>query len=214
MSGSQDVPTGVDHLVYGVPDFDAGVSAIHHLLGIKPMPGGRHPDYGTRNALVSLGPETYLEIIGPDPEQPRPLQGRVFGLDVVDEPRLVTWALRAEAIEMVVARANSAGLEMGGVHTGTRETSDGKLRSWRLSDPYAARMNGALPFLIAWGETPHPAGSAPFVGELSGLRLAHPNPDVVRSALAVLGVAMNVEPGPEMRLVATIRTAGDCVELC
>jgi len=39
------------------------------VLGIRASLGGQHPIWGTRNALVALGPSSYLEIItaGPGP---------------------------------------------------------------------------------------------------------------------------------------------------
>ena len=75
------IPSDLDHLVYAVPDLAAGVAAITALLGVAPSPGGPHPGLGTRNFLVSLGESCYLEIIGPDPEQPQPSRPRPFGLD-------------------------------------------------------------------------------------------------------------------------------------
>ena len=45
------------------------------------MMGGSHPGLGTHNALLSLGDESYLEIIAPDPTQPKPDHPRIFGLD-------------------------------------------------------------------------------------------------------------------------------------
>src|SRR5579872_4069529 len=84
----------IDHLVYATPDLDRGISEIEATLGVKATPGGQHPGGGTRNALVSLGPTTYLEIFAPDPTQPAPEKPRPFGLDNLKRSRLVTWYLK------------------------------------------------------------------------------------------------------------------------
>ena len=80
--------TRIDHLVYTVPDLATGIERIAGLLGTRPVIGGCHPTFGTHNALLSIGPETYLEIIAPDPALARPSRGRVFGMDDLCEPRL------------------------------------------------------------------------------------------------------------------------------
>lgn len=207
------VPRGVDHLIYAVPDLGRGVEEIEGLLGVRPEPGGRHPEYGTRNALLSLGPETYLEVMAPDPGLERPERGRLFGLDTTEEPWLATWVLRSEAIEVDAARARARGVPLGPVRAGARERPDGTTVSWRLTDPYATPRDGVVPFLIAWSETPHPAGSAPPAGALVSLRAEHPQPEAVREALEALGVEMRVEPGPRARLVATVATDRGRVEV-
>src|SRR5471030_1014335 len=84
----------IDHLVYATPDVDKTVEALGKLLGVKAAPGGRHPGRGTRNALIGLGPRCYLEIVGPDLEQPAPAQPRWFLIDSLHEARLVAWAAR------------------------------------------------------------------------------------------------------------------------
>lgn len=85
----------VDHLVFATPDLNRGVDEIERLLGIRASAGGPHPGRGTRNALVALGPHTYLEIMAPDPDQPPPSTPRPFGLDLLTHSRLVAWALMA-----------------------------------------------------------------------------------------------------------------------
>lgn len=206
------LPTGIDHLVFAVADLEAGMDFIEQLLGVRPVAGGRHRRYGTHNALISLGPTTYLEIIAPDPEVAEPDRGRLFGLDSLPRSRLVTWVVRSEEIEETVAAAG-ARVGIGPVGSGSRERPDGTVLKWRLSDPYAMPLGGAIPFLISWGETPHPASAAPDGGSLIRLRINHPEPELVRVSLAALGIAMDVRLADEFELVATIRTPSGVVEL-
>lgn len=203
----------VDHLIYTVPNLEVGIREIEELLGVRPTVGGRHPDYGTRNALLGLGPTTYLEIMAPDPELPRPARGRLFGLDTLERPRLATWVLRSEEIDDLTARAMSHGLDLGPVQPGSRERPDGTVLTWKLTDPYAPRMDGAVPFLIAWGTTPHPARSAPQAGDLIDLKIEHPDPEAVRSALGTLGVEVPVEVGDRVGLTAVLQTSVGRVEI-
>src|SRR5262245_8798861 len=85
----------VDHLVYATPDLKASIDALEKRLGVRATPGGQHPGRGTRNALIALSSTSYIEIIGPDPEQPKPDLPRQFGIDTLAEGRLVTWAAKS-----------------------------------------------------------------------------------------------------------------------
>ena len=203
----------VDHLVFAVPELESGVREIERLLGTRAAIGGRHPQFGTHNALLGLGPATYLEIVAVDPSLPRPARGRPFGVEASGLPRLVTWAARCEAIDARAAAATDAGLRVGRVESGSRARPDGTLLSWRLTDPYVMAMDGVIPFLIAWGETPHPAVSAPAAGDFVGLRIEHSDPDAVGAALSSLGASADVHAAARPALVATIRVGDRLIEL-
>lgn len=203
----------VDHLVYAVPELESGVREIERLLGMRAAIGGRHPQYGTHNALLSLGPATYLEIVAVDPASPRPPRGRPFGVEATGLPRLVTWAARCEAIDERTAAAAAAGPIVGRVEAGSRARPDGTIVNWRLTDPYVMALDGVVPFLLAWGDTPHPATSAPTVGTLVGLRIEHPEPGAVRAALSALGTSADVHAAERPALIATIRVGSRLIEL-
>lgn len=197
---TRTLPAAIDHLVYAAPRLEAGIEAIEARFGVRPLPGGRHPSFGTHNALAALGPAVYLEVIAPDPGLPVPSAGVGFGAGAVEEPRLVTWALRTNQIDRLAAVAR-----LGAVSEGRRELADGRWLTWRLTDPYENRHGGVVPFLIDWGDTPHPARSAPAGAELLALRLEHPAPDCVRVRLATLGLEMEVAEADRPGLAAVVR---------
>ena len=103
------------------------------LFGVRASQGGQHPGEGTRNALVALGPASYFEIIGPDPEQPRPERGRRFGVDEIKAPRLTTWVAKGAGLEAFASNAAAHGVNLGAVISGSRKRPDGVVLSWRYT---------------------------------------------------------------------------------
>jgi Glyoxalase-like domain len=203
----------VDHLVYATPDLNTGIGRLETLLGVRASPGGQHPGRGTRNALISLGPRTYIEIIGPDPEQPKPDRPRQFGIDDLSEPRLVTWAAKESDPAKRFDEARKHGIKLGELGNGSRKRPDGLLLTWRYTDPRTVVADGIVPFFIDWGRTPHPADSAAPGGRLVSLRAEHPDADRVKTMLGQLGVALPVTRGSKPALIATIDSSRGRVEL-
>ena len=208
-----DLLDRVDHLVYATPDLKAGVAALETLLGVRATPGGEHPGRGTRNALVSIGPRAYIEIIGPDPEQPPPKEARPFGLDSLTAPRLVTWAANESDLSRLSKLAAQAAIPLGELASGSRRRPDGLLLSWNYTNPRSVVADGIVPFFIDWGKTPHPAETASSGGRLVGLRAEHPDPERVQAQLAHLGLRLAVTNGARPALIATIEGPRGKVEL-
>lgn len=203
----------VDHLIYAAPDLDAGVERLESILGVRAIPGGRHPDYGTRNALLALGPETYLEVLAPDPDGPEPERPRLFGIDRLDVPTLAAWAAKGSDLEGRVEAADRRGVKLGEILLGGRERPDGSVLAWLLTDPHLVLGDGIVPFLIDWGTTESPARAAPKGCTLLGFRAEHPDPARIGAMLSALGVELTVESGRAPALIATIGTARGEVEL-
>lgn len=193
----------VDHLVYATPDLDASIRDLESLLGVRASPGGQHLGRGTRNALIAIGERAYLEIIGPDSDQPAPNGPRWFDVDVIDRPRLVTWAAHRSDLSRL---AETTDVPLGAVTTGNRLRHDGVALSWQLTDPTVMLGDGIVPFFIDWGMSPHPSATAIHGPRLTDLRAEHPEPEHVQTMLRSLDIAMVVEPGARPVLRATFAT--------
>ena len=203
----------VDHLVYATPDLDRGVEEIEKLLGVRATAGGQHLGRGTRNALLALGPTTYLEIIAPDPEQPPPKEPRPFGLDGVKESKLVAWFVSGHDLERLRAEAVRKGVPFGEVKTGNRRRPDGVQLSWQFTDPSTLVADGIVPLFIDWGDSPHPARTAAKGATLISLRAEHPDVRSVRDMLRHLGIDLPLTQGDRPALIAIIDGPRGRVEL-
>jgi hypothetical protein len=205
--------TRLDHLVYATPDLNLGIATIDKLLGVKATPGGQHPGLGTRNALVALGPPSYLDIIGPDPEQPKPAGPRRFGIDELTAPRIVRWVVKGTALDTVAATAADRGVKLGPVIPGSRRRPDGVVLSWRYTDPNTNPAGGLVPFFIDWGSSPHPSATAARGATLVQVRAEHPEAERVQKMLDVLALDLKVQRGSAPAIIATIDSPRGQVEL-
>ena len=213
MQTSPDVLSQVDHLVYATTDLERGIADIEQLIGVRPSPGGQHPGRGTHNALLSLGPNVYLEIIARDPAQPEPATPRVFGLDTLTAPRLVTWSAKGTQLDQLYRLAADSNIALGAVSAGSRRRPDGVLLSWSFTDPAVEIGDGIVPFFIDWGTSPHPAQSAARGATLIAFRAEHPDAQRVQRVLQQLGLELTVSNGSLPTLIATIEGPRGRIEL-
>ena len=230
-----------DHLVIAVPDLAAGVREFEELTGVRTTPGGRHPGRGTANHIVSLTPRgwtgqplTYLEILGPDPQQDPDLAAQ--SLPGVTRMLAQRWAAHPDDLDATVAAAERAGVDFGQVFDMSRNTPDGGLLEWRLTRRTPLAHGGAQPFLIDWGTSQHladtlreaaatsyeaagdagrePAGASADTTDgsssqpglvLERLEFFGPDPEVLREAIRVLtGETVDVAQAPEPGVRAVI----------
>jgi glyoxalase-like protein len=217
VSAMQAQPTSllaqIDHLVYATPDLDLGVRTIEKTLGVRATPGGQHPGMGTRNALVALGPTSYLEIIGPDPDQPTPAGSRRFGIDDLKAPRVIGWVAKSRELETVAAKASASHIPLGAIIPGSRKRPDGVVLTWRYTDPNVVAADRLVPYFIDWGSSPHPSATAARGATLVQVRAEHPDAPKVQKMLDALGLQLRVDKGPAPALIATIDSPRGRVEL-
>lgn len=201
----------LDHIVYATPDTDAAVADLTERTGLRPVAGGAHTDWGTRNCLVGLEGGAYLEIVGPDPQQKEPDGGRPFRVDELHAAGVVTWCVRTTAIDDTVSGARASGYDPGAVREMSRRTAQGSLLQWRLTDPRDAGSAGLVPFLIDWGGTQHPTTVLEPQAEVSELSLSTPDPHPTSRMLAALGISRQPRQGPHGITVTLRMSTGQVV---
>lgn len=203
--------TGLDHIILGIDDLDRGVAWAEQRTGVRAAFGGVHPGRGTRNALLALGPDCYLEIIAPDPQQSSPTWFRQ--ILTMPEPRLIAWAVHTSNLAALAQNAISAGIPIDGPHDGSRSRQDGKMLSWKLFRLRDDR-GGLLPFFIEWGrDAAHPAADAPPGCTLASFHLQSPDAEDLARACQTLGVDVRVESSEEPALFACIASPRGQIEL-
>jgi hypothetical protein len=193
-------------LLIATPDLDVGRDYAETLFGTRPVIGGSHPGQGSRNALLGLEDDTYIEIIAPDPAQPSDLPLARF-LAALEAPAFAWWCARCDELEGLRDHLRAAGLDAGSIEPWSRQVPDAPPLCWRLLMPDERRLGAALPFFISWDDMDrHPARHLPLVGRLSKLSVEHPQaamlgmlPPGVQTATAANGAVsatIQTESGP------------------
>jgi hypothetical protein len=190
------IPPFLDHLVLATPDLAATLAEFTRRTGVEPAPGGVHVGRGTRNHLVALGGSSYLEIIGPDPEQAAPGRPRPFASLGLTTARTLTWAIAPPDLDAAITAARAQGYDPGPAKPMSRRRPDGTLLRWRLTDGEDADPSGLVPFLIDWGDSPHPTAAGLPLTPLLSMSGSAPDPEAVRRPVRSLGTDLALTVGP------------------
>jgi hypothetical protein len=200
----ETAPKLLDHILVGSPDLDKGIAFIEERTGVRATFGGVHPGAGTRNALLSLCKNRYLEIIAPDPKQSPTLDVR--DLRKLEEPVLVGWAQHPGDIEAFAQRLKGEGVEVIGPKPGSRKRPDGRVLNWKTLG-LADDAGGLFPFFIEWGAgTIHPSVDAPqgCTLELFEAIARGPDLDKLQNRAAPLNLDLKIRPGATPHLHAIV----------
>lgn len=196
----------LDHLVVAARTLPEGRAWLEGRLNVPTQPGGEHEQFGTHNALLSLGGAAYLEVIAVNPQAPAPARPRWFGLDapelrgrLEDGPLLLHWVARVPSLDGLDLSPFGEALDL----------ARGENR-WTLTVPGDGSLpgGGVRPSLIRW-HTPPPPTRLPGAGvRLLTLRLGTPDPDGLRGVLNTLNFVGEVEvyEAPQPELEAMLET--------
>ena len=152
-------PLNLDHIIVGCRALEEGIAYIEKLSGFRAELGGSHPGRGTRNALLNLGHQSYLEILAPDPAQPQLVWHKE--ITSLAEPQLIGFALRQKELEKFAQLLRERGVECIGPNPGSRNRRNGQTFRWQTLN-LADDLHGNLPFFIdRAADSPHPSADAP-----------------------------------------------------
>ena len=190
----------IDHVIVGIADLEEGIRQFAELTGVTAEHGGQHPGRGTQNALLSLGPHTYLEIIapvaGPAPE--------MAILSDLKELTPIGWAIGTADLDATKGRLEAAGFKVSPPRAGSRVRPDGQRLEWRAAG--LEDIPGELtPFLIEWGtQTAHPATTSPTGCTLESMEIHAPEVESLAKLVSELRLGAVVREAAEQDLALTL----------
>ncbi|PPK63168.1 VOC family protein [Actinokineospora auranticolor] len=175
--------TGLDHAMLAVRDLDTAAAALTGALGLHVRRGGRHPGWGTANAVLDLR-SGYLELITvADPAEAAAVDAgrRILELLDRDGGGWLAFVLTAKDLRTTWQQVRRAGLSIARPVGGRAVRPDGSYRSWAVAGHGEEFRTGRLPSLIEYGDgTPPPREDPPSHG---------PAPDVLGVARLDVAVA-------------------------
>lgn len=203
-------PAVLDHFVWIQSDRDLAAARLAEALGASPIPGGRHPNAGTWNALLGLG-AVYLEILAPDPHRAGGTLGETIATRGAEAG--TAWCWRRRDLETFAARCRLNGFRVHGPEDWSRQTGNGDELRWRLLFVDHPHSEGLLPFFIDWGATPPPSATLAPLASLEHIRLLAQSPARLSELLEALDVTgAQIEYGAPA-LIARVSNLAGAIDL-
>ncbi|WP_116112151.1 VOC family protein [Austwickia chelonae] len=146
----------VDHVSYAAEKDGVRATAdrLAEQLGVRAVNGGVHPSFGTRNVILPMAHERYVEVVEPldHPATDKAPFGQAVKQACLAGGGWLGWVVRVEDLAAVEER-----LGREGVH-GHRVFPDGRRLSWRQIGINGLLNDPQLPFFVEF-ENPelHPS---------------------------------------------------------
>ncbi|MCL2316477.1 MAG: VOC family protein [Actinomycetia bacterium] len=148
----------IDHLSYAAgPDgLDAEVARLEALLGAQFRDGGVHPGFGTRNNILPLANDRYLEVVEvlDHPAAEKALFGQVVRARSEAGGGWLGWVISVDDIGSVEQRLGRNSVP------GSRIFPDGRQLEWRQLGIHGLLTDPQLPYFIQWTSDPSVLPSA------------------------------------------------------
>ncbi len=204
----------IDHIVYSVTNLEKAIEYFEKATGVLPVFGGYHLTKGTKNALVNLGNQCYLEILAVDDQNTTIQAPRWMGVDLIQAPQVTRWCLKSDDLQGDSATLKEVNPALGKINGGQRKTATGDLLAWEMILPLATPAVDILPFMVDWKKSAiHPTENLkPEVG-FDHLKLFHPEPIKMNAVLGKLGVTVTAQKARHASIKVVLNTPKGLVEI-
>lgn len=205
----------IDHIVYTVADLDEAIIEFEQKLGVRPIFSGYHKTFGTKNALINLNKNMYLELLAVDDDNAEVPPPRWMGVDLLHKNQITRWAVKSESLKRDSAMLKSHHPEMGKIQAGSRNTADGSLLQWQLSMPLPAPEVELVPFILDWSATDkHPSELLPDMEcRLIELYGTHPNPETYATIFKDLECDFQIKKSDTIELKMILNCPNGVIEI-
>ena len=161
----------VDHVSYAAErdGLKATAQRLSKQLGVTPVDGGIHPRFGTRNIILPLAHERYVEIVEvlDHPASDKAAFGQAVRARSEAGGGWLGWVVRVDDLTEAEKRLGYESSE------GSRRRPDGVELKWRQLGIKGLMADPQLPFYVKWDdESVHPSVGATTDVTISGLQIA------------------------------------------
>lgn len=149
----------VDHVSYAAEP-DGSIATAERLaatLGVETVLGGVHPRFGTRNIILPLAHERYVEVVEPldHPASDKAPYGQAVKARCEQGGGWMGWVVRVDDIDAVCDRVGREPV------LGSRTRPDGVSYGWQQVGIKGLLADPQLPYYIQWdADSPHPSADA------------------------------------------------------
>ncbi len=195
----------VDHVVYAAEHDGARATAerLAKLIGADAVDGGVHPRFGTRNVIIPLADERYVEVVEvlDHPASDKAPFGQVVRARSECGGGWLGWVIQVDDLE---AREERLGRK---AVPGNRHRPDGVELRWHQLGVKGLQNDPQLPFFVKWEDgVPHPSAGAACDVRIGSLTIAG-DPTRVREWIG-LQEGEKVSPSIGLDFVAPHGTPG------
>jgi hypothetical protein len=149
----------VDHVSYTAEHdgLHATAARLAKLIGVEPVDGGVHPRFGTRNVILPLADERYIEVVEclDHPASDKAPFGQAVKARSEAGGGWLGWCVRVDDIAAVEERLGRPAVE------GNRRRPDGVELRWRQLGIKGLISDPQLPYYVQWADdSVHPSVGA------------------------------------------------------